>query len=486
MFRNSVYRMGSHRRRHLIAVVWLLTTTTSGYVVHSHRHEQRHVRRLSSQQDTWDLTVVASALGLDLSLRGGSWWALCPFHDERTPSFHIDAEKGYYCFGCGAHGHALQLVEHMRECTRQEARQWLEDLDDVPPPAPKPVVEANVPADEMRAAVAKCAKYYASALARSPEAGAARRYLWERGISPKTAALFGLGYAPTQSSLPRIASREALVAAGVAFPGETLKDRFAGRLILPIRDAAGTPVGFGSRTLPEHIVEGRIAWPQRKYVNSPASDIFAKSSLLYGLDVAASAIRDKDQTIIVEGYFDVLALHDMGIHNVVGCLGVGSLGPKLIEQAARFSDSRRVVLLMDSDTAGENALDNLVTTVLPDLVENCGLDVRIAHLPDGYKDAADYVLDKRCLDHFQTTVLDAALPWSHRRASTLLGDVFAPGSSGISSSSSSSSETTTTAVRHGDPITANNEVVHDPPRDDDEVHRPPDPELSFAELLFNI
>ena len=416
-----------------------------------------------AQLESAELTAVASALGLDLEYRGGQCWARCPFHDERTPSFKLDDERGtYYCFGCGAKGGTIQLAQQLMGGSYEEAEAWLgsqqsEVLKHRRRPrlfaSSREKVSREVGVSEMRRAVAASAAYYASMLATSLEAGGARRYLRERGISPKTAAAFGLGFSPRrEGALAWVpASPAALVAAGVAYSEtEPLRDRFAGRLMLPIRDATGRPLGFGSRALPdddddEEDDTRKRRFKKRKYVNSPSTDIFAKSAVLYGLDVAAREIRKKDEAVVVEGYFDVLALQEAGIGHVVGALGVG-LGPKQIEQAACFCDSRRVVILLDADDAAKNALDKLVTSVLPDLVNTKGLDVYIASLPPGYKDSAEFVLGAQqritnnstskgkgkkttnpIADEFQRDVLDAAILWSHRQKSTLLGDVFAPG-----------------------------------------------------------
>ena len=175
------------------------------------------------------------------------------------------------------------------------------------------------------------------------------------------------------------------MAAGVLY--QDGRARFGSKITFPIRDACGDTLGFGSRAL-------KIEKDQAKYVNSPSSAVFSKGACLFGLDVAKDSIHATDEALLVEGYFDVLALHDAGCANAVGVLGVG-VTPRQLETAARFSPSRRVVLALDADAAGDAAVRRLCDDVLPTLADESGVDVVVMRWPDGAKDAADFVEGRR-------------------------------------------------------------------------------------------
>ncbi|KAJ8611265.1 hypothetical protein CTAYLR_004173 [Chrysophaeum taylorii] len=358
-----------------------------------------------------DLVRVAEGEGVALEVRNGRYWGLCPFHNEKTPSFTINTEANtFYCFGCGAHGDAIDFVRKIRpELERFDAAvEWLaaQERAAAPPETASEEVVAAVDVGLLRACVSRVADAYARALV-APENGAARLYLRSRGVSARTAGAFGVGVASQSVD----GDATTLEAAGLVFPG-TRRDRLAGRLVLPIRDARGDTLGFGSRSLSPDDA-------RPKYVNSPTTPIFAKRDALFGLDLAAPHIREADEVVLVEGYFDVLALHDVGLRNVVGVLGTG-VGFSQIEKAARFCDSRRVVLALDADKAGIEAVSRLCTHVIPSLADRAGLDVRVARVV-GFKDASDFVFDRKVVrgitpdddirDEFQRIVVDAAIPW---------------------------------------------------------------------------
>uniref|UniRef100_A0A7S3NM81 Toprim domain-containing protein n=1 Tax=Aureoumbra lagunensis TaxID=44058 RepID=A0A7S3NM81_9STRA len=423
-----------------ILVPFLLVRVLRGWLYPGTRRNL--VRRRNNVKD---ICEVAEALGIELISKSGGYWSLCPFHDEKTPSFKLSPEKGvFYCFGCGAKGNAFHLTQKMRSCNFEEASSWLLSLSLLTTNNKTvPMVEQKeINEHELRLVLSALARYYAKSLSESVEAGAARMYLYDRGISPETTIKFGLGYAPSRSIGQISASRyflqelqqknvsisiPAIDAVGVkSFPK---RDRFAERLVLPIRDPAGQTVGFGSRLLPQPTIYKKNV---PKYVNSPVSSVFAKSRLLFGLDQAAPFIRQHDEAIIVEGYFDVLTLHDCGIRNVVAALGV-TLTRFQIEHAARYSESRAVILLLDSDSAGNAATDKLCASLLPNLVQDAGLDVSVSHLKP-FKDAADFVQsirkhqdDAGLRSLFAQTILANKIPWEQRRDKVLLGDLFKPG-----------------------------------------------------------
>ena len=350
----------------------------------------RSLARSATQQDidaarSADIVAVAESFGIDVNSRNK---ACCPFHDERTPSFTLTPDKGLYkCFGCGAGGDVIKLYRELANATFSEAVEALVKEDR---PKTRRVVEVKeVDASEriqLKQANAVAQEVYAEAL-RHQTSGGARQYLKKRGIHAKTAAAFGLGFARpgTARSLTKDIDKEAFVAAGVLY--QDGRARFGSKLTFPIRDACGDTLGFGSRALV-------IKKDEAKYVNSPSSSIFSKGACLFGLDVAKDAIHATDEALLVEGYFDVLALHDAGCANAVGVLGVG-VTPRQLETAARFSPSRRVVLALDADAAGDAAVRRLCDDVLPTLADESGVDVVVMRWPDGAKDAADFVEGRR-------------------------------------------------------------------------------------------
>lgn len=372
-----------------------------------------------------ELASLAEEWGVALELRGSArYWGRCPFHAERTASFSISVEHNtYYCFGCGAKGDAISFAREMRPdlADFRDAVSWLatrrqSEVASAQRHASSSMVDvksAPVSDRELVDCLNEVADFYASVLAR-PEGrgGLARDYLRSRGISASTARRFGLGLAPSAPGATADAveaSLQTLEACGVVFP-RTRRDRFAGRLTLPIRDADGTVLGFGSRSL-----DGTGP----KYVNSPSTRLFCKKDTLFGLNVAAPHIRSADEVIIVEGYFDVLALHQVAVANVVAGLGCALTGAQ-IERAARFADSRRVVLALDADDAADKAIHRLCNSILPELSERAGLDVRVARFTETAEDAADFV-HRRILRNcdslqiradFSNLVIDGAQSWT--------------------------------------------------------------------------
>lgn len=377
-----------------------------------------------------DIVAVAEHLGLELETRGAATWALCPFHDERTASFSLNSERGLYkCFGCGAGGDVIKLWRELRpDATFPEAVAGICAVGGGAAPREKPAApspeETASDVEAMRRAVAAAAAFYAAQLAeRGGGAGGARQYLARRGIRAATAAKFGVGFSPPGGDRSALLAgargkfdRDDLAAAGVLYPrrdpaDRRVWDRFAGKLVLPIRDASGACCGFGSR----HVDEASARGP--KYVNSPATPLFLKRACLFGLDVAKRAIADRDEAIIVEGYFDVLALHDVGVEHVVASLGVG-ISPEQLERAARFSPSRRVVLCLDGDAAGAAAVRRLCEQVLPKLSRDAGVDACVAFMPGGAKDASDFIAGRRAAGADDAAIADEiravaddATPW---------------------------------------------------------------------------
>lgn len=295
-----------------------------------------------------------------LKKAGRNYRGLCPFHQERTPSFFVFPEsQHYHCFGCGAGGDVFTFVMQLEHLEFPEALQLLARRAGVMlrPPTPQEQ-EADRTRRRLLEIHREAAHFFQEQL-QSPAGATARAYLDQRGIRAETVEAFLLGYAPDRWEAlsthlrGRGYSEADLRMAGLVVEREGSTgeasprsyDRFRHRLIFPIRDLQGNVVGFGGRALDET--------QQPKYLNSPQTPIFDKGALLYGLDQAASAIRREGRAILVEGYFDVLTAHQEGYKNVVAPMGT-SLTAAQVRLLKRMT--RRLYLALDADAAGALAV----------------------------------------------------------------------------------------------------------------------------------
>ncbi len=315
----------------------------------------------------------------------GQMMLRCPFHDERTPSFHVHpGDKLYKCFGCGEQGGLFDFVQKLESLSFPEAVEWLADRYGIDVER-----EDLSPGDRDRLDRAKRAdgllddvtSFYERYLERAEESDAARTYLAERGVSAESIARFRLGFAPSdwdrvaRSALSKGYPTELLYEAGVSSQGRRGPiDRFRGRITFPLCDARGRVRGFGARVMPGG--EGP------KYLNSPESEIFKKSRILYGLHLARPAIAKKHRAIVVEGYTDVIALHAAGFEEAVAAMGT-SLTEEGVRELRRLADA--VLLCFDADAAGQEAALRGMA-----IAERSGLRVRIVALPAG-QDPADII-----------------------------------------------------------------------------------------------
>ncbi len=303
-----------------------------------------------------DIVEVVSA-HTDLRRQGARWVGLCPFHEERTPSFSVDAgEKLYHCFGCGVGGDTIKFVEEKEGIGFAEAVELLADRYGVELEREKEDPRAEARRQQQRRLgelLDRTAGFYAHFLWDAEEAGKARAYLGERGLGEETLRAFGVGYAP--SAWDTVLTRgqragfevEELRAVGLAQRGRGggEYDRFRERIMFPIRDRRGRTLGFGGRAMRSD--QGA------KYVNTAETDFFHKSRMLYGIDLAKEAIAKSGRVVVVEGYTDVLALHQGGISEVVGVMGTAITE----EQVAALSGMvDEVVLALDADAAGQEAM----------------------------------------------------------------------------------------------------------------------------------
>ncbi|MGF1660167.1 MAG: DNA primase [Rubrimonas sp.] len=337
----------------------------------------------------------------------GDFWACCPFHQERSPSFHVDDRKGFYhCFGCHAKGDAVTFLREAEGLGFMEAVEELARMAGVEVPRegrPDPQAAARSRAQAaLTDWMEEAARFYAARL-NAPAAQEARAYLARRGLSPETQARFGIGYAsPDRVALrdhltAKGAPAEALVEAGlVALPddGGAPYDRFRDRIMFPIRDGRGRCIAFGGRAM--------SAQARAKYLNSPQTVLFDKSRTLYNLGPAREAAAKSGALIVAEGYMDVIALAQAGFAHAVAPLGT-AVTPEHLRMMWRIADEP--VIALDGDAAGLAAGQRVVDLALPLL--GPGKSLRFALLPGG-KDPDDLIREGGAAAF--RAVLDAAEP----------------------------------------------------------------------------
>jgi DNA primase len=284
---------------------------------------------------------------------GARWTGRCPFHEERTPSFSVNpVEKLYHCFGCQKGGDLIKFVEETESLDFAAAVEWLAERYNV-----QLEYEETAPGFEARRSrrdrllslLDSAARFYERHLWDTDAGEPVRAYLEGRGLSEETCRLFRLGLSPGGDRLAAKArakgfTQDELVAAGLV--NRRGNDYFAGRLVFPLADARGRVLGFGARRLAE---DDPI---QAKYVNSPEGELFRKSSIVYGLDRARSKIAKEDRAVVVEGYTDVMALHQRGLEAAVASMGTALTEPQLRELRRL---TRRLYLCFDADAAGAEA-----------------------------------------------------------------------------------------------------------------------------------
>jgi DNA primase len=327
-----------------------------------------------------EIVAVVSAR-TRLRKSGARYTGLCPFHEERTPSFSVSADKGtYYCFGCGAGGDTVRFVEETENVGFVGAIEWLADRFNV-----QLGYEEYSPGEEQRkqrrdrlfTLLEQATRFYERCLWESGAGRPVREYLSGRGLGEDACREFRLGLAPARTTLTQKAvvggfTQDELLAAGLA--NRRGNDYFSGRLMFPLADARGRVTGFSARRLREDD-------PLRaKYVNSPESELFHKSSILYGLHLARGAIAKQDRAIVVEGNVDAIALRQAGLEPVVASMGT-ALTERQLRELSRLT--RRIWLCFDSDAAGEAA-----TLRGMELAAAQGFEIRVVTLPTGL-DPAD-------------------------------------------------------------------------------------------------
>jgi DNA primase len=317
---------------------------------------------------------------------GRSYVGLCPFHSEKTPSFSVSPDRQlYHCFGCGAGGTVIRFVMEIDGLSFAEAVAKLADRAGLTMPVPVGTQPDNSRPSEglqqMLEALQLAAKYYNYILMNSAAGVQALTYLENRGISRQTMVDFQLGSAPdAEDALVRFLRKRGFDAKtvveaglGIALDGKVV-DRFRRRLMVPICNEQGKVVAFGGRTL----VEGG----KPKYLNSPETALFRKSNVLYNLHLAKQDIRKSRSVVLMEGYMDVLAAWQAGVHNVVGTMGT-ALTEEHVQRLKRYAN--RLILAFDGDAAGVNAAKRAM-----DIAGKYRFQIRVAEFPEG-QDPDDFI-----------------------------------------------------------------------------------------------
>ncbi len=323
-------------------------------------------------------TLLSALVGksVKLSKAGREFKGCCPFHNEKTPSFYVNDEKGFYhCFGCSAHGDAIRWMTDQRGLPFMDAVKELADAAGMEVPAPDPrAAEKAERANSLYDVMTAAAHWFVEQL-QSEQGQSARDYLLKRGLKPETIKAFDMGYAPdSRGKLKTALSRfgeDKLIESGLLIKVEEKEsyDRFRGRLMIPIRDARGRVIAFGGRILGEG---------EPKYLNSPDTPLFDKGRTLYNLDRAGPESRKTNRVIVVEGYMDVIALAQAGIVDVVAPLGT-ALTESQLERLWRLSGMP--LLCFDGDSAGQKAATRAIGRALPALAPSRSLG--FVTLPEG-------------------------------------------------------------------------------------------------------
>lgn len=321
-----------------------------------------------------------------LKKKGKNFWGCCPFHHEKTPSFSVTPEKGFfYCFGCQSGGNVFNFLMKIENIGFMDAVKAL-------------ATKMNIPLPELEKSAQELAKekqlndlfkvndmaqeFYHSCLTKTSYGKSAREYLASRGISLPVIEKFNIGFAPphwdklSQAFMERGIDSQLLVNAGLAIERSNsngVYDRFRSRVMFPITNARGKVIGFGGRVLDD---------TQPKYLNSPETPVFNKRHVLYGFEHAFKHIRDSGKAVVVEGYLDVISAHTAGINNAVASLGTAFTTDQA-KQILRLSEE--IIFAYDSDAAGQNATVRALS-----IVQELGAKVKILSIPDD-KDPDEYI-----------------------------------------------------------------------------------------------
>ena len=374
-------------------------------------------------QKILDTAQIEEVVGDFVSLRkrGAEWWGCCPFHNEKTPSFHVVPAKGiYYCFGCHKGGSAVGFVMEHEHMSYPDALRYLAKKYNIE------VVEEEESAEDIAArqrneSLILVSEYAGNFFREQLKSGEGKavglNYFHTRGLEDATIEKYGLGWAPsdrhsfTDAAKEKGFKDEYLLETGLCaqYDGsENLHDRFVERVIFPIHSVSGRVIAFGARTLKSK-EDGK---PYAKYVNSKESSIYVKNQSLYGIWFAKTEMAKKDKCYLVEGYLDVLSMHQLGITNVVASSGT-ALTEGQIRLIGRFT--RNVTIMYDGDSAGVKAALRGI-----DMFLRQGMDVKVVLLPDG--DDPDSYSRKHTIEEVEDFLSGAEQDFVDFKSSLLMED----------------------------------------------------------------
>ncbi|MFC1558059.1 DNA primase [candidate division KSB1 bacterium] len=352
---------------------------------------------------------------VELKKKGRNYFGLCPFHMEKTPSFSVNLEKQiFHCFGCGEGGNVFSFVMNIEKLTFPEAIEFLADKFRIP--IKKEGKKSGVKKENLYSVNERAAQWFHNNLISDKAAKKAREYLERRGIIGNIIDIFTIGYAPDKwDGLLRHFGNDTntvklLERSGLVIPRNKKEghyDRFRNRIMFPIRNEFGKVVGFGGRKLDENE-------PGGKYVNSPETEIYNKSKILYGLYESKNSIKEKEYAVIVEGNIDLISLHMEGISNVVAPLGT-SLTNDQARSLSRFAS--KVVIIFDADEAGLKA-----TVRAAEILVDHNMDMEIVIMPKG--EDPDSYIKKQGLEKFNAllekriSLIDFLAKLYHKRYKT--------------------------------------------------------------------
>lgn len=353
-------------------------------------------------EDLLDRVDLAELIGSRITLKkaGANYKACCPFHDEKTPSFNVRPDKGFYhCFGCGAHGDAISFVREFEGLGFTDAVEELARRAGLEVPYDQAAKQEIQQARTLTDALDFASRFYHSAL-HGPQGSFARDYLKQRGLDSSIIQQYQVGYAPAAgTALFDAASKDLqgpLIETGtVSDKYGRPRDLFRNRVMFPIRNSRGKTIAFGGRTLGDD---------KAKYINSPESDVFHKSREIYGLYEAKQALKQLDKLLVVEGYMDVIALAQHGIHYAVATLGTATNQDSL---TALLRQVRHIVFCFDGDQAGFRAADRAMDNALELMAD--GLHLQFLMLPEG--EDPDTLIRKEGAEAFQKRI-EGATPFS--------------------------------------------------------------------------
>jgi DNA primase len=344
------------------------------------RTTQRPHDRTDHKAQVLAATDIVQLIGQSVGLkrRGKDYLGLCPFHQEKTPSFHVSpARQFFYCFGCKANGNAIDFIMKRDRVEFIDALRTLGQQAGIEMPRFGGSKEKAGEREGMLEAHVAAVNLFETALWNTPQGETAREYLEKRGFTTDTLKKFHVGVAADawdvllRSAVGRKFAPPLLATAGLVKSrknGNGFYDTFRNRLMFPIRDESGRTIAFGGRVMPG-------SSDGAKYLNSPETPLFNKSRCVYGLDMARQRVIETRVAVVVEGYTDVIMAHQFGVSNVVSILGTG-MTEGHVNLLRRFAD--KIVLLFDADNAGDAAADRVVELFLTQPVE-----IGVASIPEG-------------------------------------------------------------------------------------------------------